>query len=77
MQGASPEPESEPEILVIKEDKKRVPAGKEAAIEAEVCSFLLLYKQLGYLPLFLLVVSSVPDPLVRGTDPDPPIIQQN
>jgi hypothetical protein len=39
LQGASPEPESEPEILVIKEDKKRVPAGKEAAIEAEVCSF--------------------------------------
>lgn len=32
----SPEAESEPEILVIKEDKKRVPAGKEAAIEAEV-----------------------------------------
>ena len=36
LQSASPEPESEPEVLVIKEDKKRVPAGKEAAIEAEV-----------------------------------------
>jgi hypothetical protein len=49
MQGASPEPESEPEILVIKEDKKRVPAGKEAAIEAEVCSFLLSRQQVpGY-----------------------------
>jgi hypothetical protein len=43
LQGASPEPESEPEILVIKEDKKRVPAGKEAAIEAEVCAFLLFH----------------------------------
>jgi hypothetical protein len=42
MQGASPEPESEPEILVIKEDKKRVPAGKEAAIEAEVLFFSLV-----------------------------------
>jgi hypothetical protein len=42
MQGASPEPESEPEILVIKEDKKRVPAGKEAAIEAEVLLFSLV-----------------------------------
>jgi hypothetical protein len=40
--GASPEPESEPEILVIKEDKKRVPAGKEAAIEAEVLFFSLV-----------------------------------
>ncbi len=42
LQGASPEPESEPEILVIKEDKKRVPAGKEAAIEAEVLFFSLV-----------------------------------
>lgn len=36
LKSPTPEPETEPEVLVIKEDKKRVPAGKEAAIEAEV-----------------------------------------
>jgi hypothetical protein len=63
----TPEPESEPEVLVIKEDKKRVPAGKEAAIEAEVHPIALdsfrkqhigaITKSRGYCSLYAMLLS--------------------